>query len=110
MARFHLWELSFNVMTVYSAETNGYKEACELVESFRVAGIESALSMGCVTVYCKPDQVNLAKKICTDSGAIFRSGHIGRTQDILIKSLDGAALLKKAHGDAQAVIKEWEEK
>jgi len=96
-------------MAIYSGETDGYKESCLLVENLRAAGIEASIGAGCVAIGCKPDQVNLAKEICKKSNAIFRTGHIGKQQELFLQSSNGREYLKQSKANAQAIVKEWEE-
>jgi len=95
-------------MTVFSAETDGYKKACELIKALKVVGIEACLAPGCVSISCQPDQVLLVQKVCKEQNALFRVGFIGHSQNFLLKSTDGE-LLKETQGNAQAVINEWKE-
>jgi hypothetical protein len=94
-------------MTVFSAETDSYQDAYKLVKNLQVAGIESHITTGAVSIHCRPDQVNLAQTICSESNAIFRCGYIGKTQELLSKTTEGVNSLIKCQGDARSVVNEW---
>jgi hypothetical protein len=95
-------------MMIFSGETSGYKESLELVKALKMSGIDACIGVGAVAINCKPDQVNLAKIVCTELGAVFREGCIGSEQSLLLKSKDGTDLAIRAKNDAHSVVKEWE--
>lgn len=94
-------------MTVYSGEATNYQDACRLIKRLQAAGIESCLTSGAVSIHCKPDQVNLAQKICEQQNIAFRCGYIGGQQEVLLKSPNGIDLLKQKQGDARSIVDEW---
>ncbi|MEG5173236.1 hypothetical protein [Microcoleus sp. B3-D7] len=95
-------------MAIFSGETSGYNKALELVKALELSGIDAFIGAGAVAINCKPDQVNLARQICTELSAVFREGYIGSAQNFLLKSKDGTDLARRAKDDAHSVAKEWE--
>jgi hypothetical protein len=96
-------------MTVYSAETDSYQDACELIKKLQVAGIEGHIATGAVSIHCRLEQVNLAQSICNQSNAIFWCGYIGKTQELFLKTTEGVNLLIKCQRDAQSIVDEWKD-
>lgn len=96
-------------MASFSAETNNYQNACNLIDRLELSGIRSNITAGGVAIHCQPDQVNTARCICGELGVSFSGGYTSHEQGVLLKSPDGFEHLKKVNSDAIAVIKEWKE-
>jgi hypothetical protein len=96
-------------MAVFSAETDGYKESLALIDTLKTMRIHACIAPGCVSIFCYPDQVPLIQQACKEQNALFRTGYIGKTQDLLLKSQDGVELLKKVQGNSQAIVNEWKD-
>lgn len=96
-------------MARFSANPRGYQEACKFIKELGVAGIESNITAGGVSVYCEPDQVNTARKICKKLGVSFHAGYTSHQEDVMMQTKSGYDKLVQVTNDAIAVSKEWKE-
>jgi hypothetical protein len=94
-------------MARFSSNPRGYKEACNLIKQLAGVGIESNITAGGVSIYCEPDQVNIAKSICKDLGASFGAGYTSHQEEVMMQTQSGYEKLKQVTNDAISVIKEW---
>lgn len=94
-------------MSRFSAEGLPYFEACQLIAELTSVGIDANISVGCVAIYPKPDQVLLAKQICDRYGASFAPGFSMYQEDVLTRSDSGWDVLERETNNAIAVAQEW---
>jgi hypothetical protein len=95
------------LMAIFSSETIGYQEACNLIKQLQIAGIEASITNAGISISCAPDQVNNAEAICKELGASFDAGYTSHEVDKMVLSKDGYDKLAQITDDAIAVIKEW---
>ena len=94
-------------MARFSAHAGSYKNACDLIERLKNAGIESNITAGGIAIYCEPDRVNDVQSICRELGASFNAGYTSHQEDVMMQSQDGYDKLVQVTNDAISVIKEW---
>lgn len=93
---------------IFVAQGLTYPEACRLIGTLKEYDIESNITVGGVNIEVTPDQVNLAKELCSNAGASFKAGYSSAVEDVLMKSDSGYETLKRVTNDSIAILKEWD--
>lgn len=95
-------------MARFTAEGLGYSEACKLIDSLKQSGIEANITAGGVAIHATPDQVDRAREICREAGAIFSAGYSMHQEEVMLRG-SGWDVVEQVTNDAIAILKEWEE-
>jgi len=96
-------------MARFTAQGLNYPDACQLINTLRLAGIEANITAGGVAVCPEPQQATQAQQICKDSGASFNAGYSAHQEDVMLRSPDGWNVAERVTNDARSVLKEWRE-
>ena len=94
-------------MSRFSSNAGGYQKACTLIKQLKIAGIEANITAGGISIYCEPNQVNIARAICEKLSASFDAGYTSHQENIMMQTKVGYNELVRVTNDAIAVIKEW---
>jgi len=72
-------------MARFTAQGLNYPDACQLINTLRLAGIEANITAGGVAVCPEPQQATQAQQICKASGASFNAGYSAHQEDVMLR-------------------------